>query len=70
LAPSENLVAVGWTGRNVAALEAHIKELEAPGVARPRSVPIFYRNAASLLRWRTRPGGPEKSSGEFVLFSV
>ena len=39
----------GWTGRNLAALEAHIKELEALGVKRPKSVPIFYRNAASLL---------------------
>jgi len=43
------LVIAGWTGRNVAALEAHIKELEALGVARPKSVPVFYRVASSLL---------------------
>jgi len=43
------LVVAGWTGRNVEALEAHIKELEALGVKRPKSVPIFYRVAASLL---------------------
>ena len=30
----ENLVVAGWTGRNTAALEAHIKELEALGVKR------------------------------------
>ena len=45
----KNLVIAGWTGRNVAALEAHIKELEALGVKRPKSVPIFYRVAAQLL---------------------
>lgn len=69
----KNLVVAGWTGRNLAALEAHIKELEAIGVKRPKSVPIFYRNAASLLT-----AAPEiqvagdKSSGEveFVLFSL
>ncbi len=43
------LVIAGWTGRNVEALEAHIKELEALGVKRPKSVPIFFRVAASLL---------------------
>ena len=44
-----NLVVAGWTGRNTEALEAHIKELEAVGVKRPKSVPIFDRNAAALL---------------------
>jgi Protein of unknown function (DUF2848) len=43
------LVIAGWTGRNVTALEAHIKELEVLGVARPKSVPIFYRVAHTLL---------------------
>ena len=45
----KNLVVAGWTGRNVAALEAHIKELEAIGVKRPKTVPIFYRVSRSLL---------------------
>jgi Protein of unknown function (DUF2848) len=71
IAAVQSLVIAGWTGRNLPALEAHIKELEALGVKRPRSVPIFYRNAASLL---TTAGSIEtigdKSSGEveFVLF--
>ena len=73
IAAIKNLVVAGWTGRNVAALEAHIKELEALGVKRPKSVPIFYRNAVSLLT-----AAPEiqtigdKSSGEveFVLYSL
>src|SRR5471030_1843526 len=69
----DSLVIAGWTGRNVEALEAHIKELEAIGVKRPKSVPIFYRVAASLL---TTAGSIEvmadKSSGEveFVLYAL
>ena len=68
----QSLVIAGWTGRNLSALEAHIKELEAIGVKRPKSVPVFYRNAASLL---TTGAAIEtigdKSSGEveFVLFA-
>ena len=45
----EALVIAGWTGRDRAALERHIRELEAIGVKRPRTTPIFYRAAASLL---------------------
>jgi hypothetical protein len=43
------LVIAGWTGRDVAVLERHIRELEAIGVKRPKTTPIFYRVAASLL---------------------
>jgi hypothetical protein len=43
------LVIAGWTGRDQAALEAHMAELEAIGIARPKTTPIFYRVAASLL---------------------
>ena len=63
----------GWTGRNLPALEAHIKELEALGVKRPKSVPIFYRNAASLLTTGAAiEAVGDKSSGEveFVLFAL
>jgi hypothetical protein len=69
----ENLVVAGWTGRNTAALEAHIKELETLGVARPKSVPIFYRNAVSLLTTAASVQVlGEKSSGEveFVLYAL
>ena len=44
-----HLVIAGWTGRDVNAVEAHIRELEAIGVKRPKNTPIFYRVAASLL---------------------
>ncbi len=47
-APAKAIIA-GWTGRDAAVLEAHIRELEALGIARPKSVPIFYRVDAALL---------------------
>lgn len=43
------LVIAGWTGRNQAALEAHIAELEKLGVKRPPATPIFMRLSSSLL---------------------
>lgn len=43
------LVIGGWTGRDAAAVEGHIRELAALGVRRPKSVPVFYRVAVSLL---------------------
>lgn len=44
-----DLVIAGWTGRDQAAVAAHIQELAALGVAAPKSTPIFYRVSASLL---------------------
>jgi hypothetical protein len=43
------VVVAGWTGRDIGSLEKHILELEAIGVKRPKTMPIFYRVAASLL---------------------
>jgi hypothetical protein len=45
----DRLIIAGWTGRDQVALEAHIIELEKLGVARPKTTPIFYRVASSLL---------------------
>jgi hypothetical protein len=73
LAAINSLVIAGWTGRNVAALEAHIKELEAIGVTRPKTVPIFYRVACSTLTTAMFIEVlADKSSGEveFVLFAL
>src|SRR5882724_10921479 len=42
-------VVAGWTGRDAAAVEKHIKELEALGVKRPATTPIFYRVSAARL---------------------
>src|SRR5579862_2224452 len=45
----DRLVIAGWTGRDRAAVLAHIRELELLGVRPPRTTPIFYRAAATLL---------------------
>jgi uncharacterized protein DUF2848 len=43
------LVIAGWTGRDKRAVEAHIRELEALGVKRPATTPIFYRVSVNRL---------------------
>lgn len=63
-------IVAGWTGRDRAALEKHIRELEELGVARPATTPIYYR--VSAARITTAPvieTTGEASSGEveFVL---
>src|SRR5271166_6467887 len=45
----DHLVVAGWTGRDKAAVEKHIAELEAIGVKRPASTPIFYRASAARI---------------------
>ncbi|HKT18870.1 MAG TPA: DUF2848 domain-containing protein [Stellaceae bacterium] len=63
-------VIAGWTGRDQAALEKHIRELEALGVARPATTPIFYRVAASRLTTAAAiEAAGDESSGEveFIL---
>ncbi len=45
----DQLIIAGWTGRDTAAVEEHIAELETIGVARPAATPCFYRASASLL---------------------
>ena len=73
LAAIKQLVIAGWTGRNVEALEAHIKELEAIGVKRPKTVPIFYRTSCSLLTTQHSieiVGEHTSGEVEFVLFAL
>ena len=45
----DSLVVAGWTGRDAAAVEHHVRELEALGVAPPSTIPLFYRASALLL---------------------
>ena len=66
----EHLVVAGWTGRDKAAVEKHIAELEAIGVKRPATTPIFYR--ASAVRVTTDDaiealGNASSGEAEFVL---
>ena len=69
----EQLVIAGWTGRDRAAVEEHVAELEAIGVKRPSSMPVYYRVSAGRL---TQSGevqvlGPDSSGeAEPVLFSM
>ena len=63
-------VIAGWTSRDAVAAEQHIRELEELGVARPLSIPAFYR--VSTNRLTTGPVievSGDRSSGEveFVL---
>jgi hypothetical protein len=50
----ERLVVAGWTARDRAVLDHHIEELAALGVQAPSTVPLFYRNAATLVTQATR----------------
>jgi hypothetical protein len=45
----DELVIAGWSGRDTAIVGKHIAELEAIGVHRPRTTPMFYRAGANLL---------------------
>jgi len=63
-------IIAGWSGRDSAAVEKHIKELEALGVKRPSTTPIFYRVAASRITTGDEIEASGVSSGgevEFVL---
>ena len=68
-----DLVVAGWTGRDRAALEHHVRELEALGVKRPSTMPVYYRIAAGNITQdaRVQVLGPD-TSGEVepVLFSM
>lgn len=64
------LVIGGWTGRDKAAVEKHIAELEELGVKRPARTPIYYRVAADRLTVADTievSGGDSSGEVEFVL---
>ncbi|MDJ0858058.1 MAG: DUF2848 domain-containing protein [Dinoroseobacter sp.] len=44
-----DVIVAGWTGRDRAAVDHHIEELAALGVAPPSTVPLFYRVSSGLL---------------------
>lgn len=60
----DTAIIAGWTGRDRAAVEEHIAELEALGIARPSSVPVFYRVSASRITTADAIESPSASSGE------
>jgi uncharacterized protein DUF2848 len=66
----DQAVIAGWTGRDPVARDKHIAELEAIGIARPASTPIYYRCSARRITQAGRiEVSGENSSGEveFVL---
>lgn len=67
----DNLVIAGWTSRDRIQMEEHIVELEALGIKRPRTTPMFYRASAARLTTADSiqsTGG--KSSGEAEVLLV
>jgi Protein of unknown function (DUF2848) len=66
----DQAVIAGWTGRDPVARDKHIAELEAIGIARPASTPIYYRVAARRLTTSDRievSGADSSGEVEFVL---
>lgn len=66
----DRAVIAGWTGRDPVARDRHIAELEAIGIARPASTPIYYRVAARRLTQADSievSGGDSSGEVEFVL---
>ncbi|HTA71476.1 MAG TPA: DUF2848 domain-containing protein [Bryobacteraceae bacterium] len=43
------VILAGWTGRDRAALEKHMAELELVGVRRPPTTPVYYRVSSSRV---------------------
>jgi len=69
--PIDQAVIAGWTGRDPVARDKHIAELEALGIARPATTPIYYRCSARRLTQEDRIevcGDQSSGEVEFVLF--
>lgn len=67
----DTLVIAGWAGRNRAAREKHIEELEREGIPRPAQTPEFYRVGVNLLTTGGQIQVPgETSTGEIEAFIV
>ncbi len=45
----DHLYVAGWTGRDKSAVDHHIEELAAIGIAPPSQVPLYYRVSNALL---------------------
>jgi hypothetical protein len=68
--PIDQAVIAGWAGRDPVARDRHIAELEAIGIARPSTTPIYYRVAARRLTTADSievSGGNSSGEVEFVL---
>ncbi len=69
----EHLILAGWSGREEAAVRAHMAELAEHGVPPPSTFPLFYRVSASLVSQTDRLEvlGPHTSGEvEYVLIAM
>lgn len=69
----QQLVIGGWAGRDKAAMEHHMEELEKLGVKRPESTPVYYRVAATRLTTQSQvedQGANSSGEVETVLFAA
>lgn len=67
----KQLVIAGWTGRDVEAMEHHIRELEVLGVKRPAATPMFYRVSSDRLTTQAHiEASGRASSGEVEFLLV
>lgn len=70
---ARRLLVMGWTARDVDAMEAHIRELEEMGIPRPARTPIMYRNAVARLTTADCievSGGATSGEVEFVVAMI
>lgn len=70
IATIHQTVIAGWTGRDKAAMEHHIHELETIGVKRPSKTPLFYRVSTHRLTTSSTLevlGADSSGEVEFVL---
>jgi hypothetical protein len=68
-----DLVIAGWAGRDKEKMEHHIAELEALGVARPKTTPTYYRVAATRLTTSDMIevcGADSSGEAEFLLIAA
>jgi Protein of unknown function (DUF2848) len=68
--PIDQAVIAGWTGRDPVARDKHIAELEAIGIARPATTPIYYRVSARRITTEDSievSGSDSSGEVEFVL---
>lgn len=70
---AQRLFVMGWTARDVDAMEAHIRELEEMGIPRPARTPILYRNSVARLTTTDCievSGGSTSGEVEFVIAMI
>jgi hypothetical protein len=69
----QRAIIAGWTARDIAAMEKHMKELEEIGVARPAATPIYYRVGAARITTADSiqaTGGNSSGEVEFVMVRI